>query len=242
MNIVIPMAGRGSRFKDVGIDTPKPLIPVRGVPMYVWAMRSLPLELATRVIFICLQEHLEELALRNDIMTRYADFDPVIVSVDQVTEGQACTVLLAREHINDETPLVIYNADTYCRSRLADGINSRPDADGFMTVFEAEGEKWSFARTDDSGRIIETAEKKRISSLASTGLYHFSKGSDFIRYADEMIAENDRVNNEFYVAPVYNRMLDAQMNLYPDHAEEVWVLGTPEDLAYFEANYKNIEN
>jgi len=209
--------------------------------MYVWAMRSLPLELATRVIFICLQEHLEELALKNDIMERYADFNPTIVSVDQVTEGQACTVLLAREHINDETPLVIYNADTYCRSRLADEIKSRPDADGFMTVFEAEGEKWSFARTNESGRIVETAEKKRISSLASTGLYHFSRGSDFVRYAEEMIDENDRVNNEFYVAPVYNRMLEADMKLYPDRAEEVWVLGTPEDLAYFEANYKNIE-
>jgi len=237
MNIVIPMAGRGSRFLDVGIETPKPLIPVRGDPMYAWAMRSLPLDLATQVVFLCLEEHLENLSLREDILNRYRKLNPKIVSVSEVTEGQACTVLLAREYIDNSEPLLVYNADTYSESDLSEVLKTHPDADGVMTVFEAEGDKWSFAKLNEAGQITETAEKKRISSYASTGLYYFGKGSDFVKYADAMIADNDRVNNEFYVAPIYNRMLSDQRVLYPDHAKAVWVLGTPEDLAHFENNY-----
>lgn len=238
MNVVMPMAGRGSRFAEVGYTVPKPLIDVRGKPMYAWAMDSLPLGLATRVIFICLAEHLEDRALTADIRSRYARFDPVIVSLDHVTEGQACTVLTAREHIDSTEPLVIYNADTYCRTKLEARLRGLSgDVDGILSVFQASGDKWSFARTDETGRVVETAEKRRISEWATTGLYHFARGSDFVRHTEAMIAANERERGEFYVAPVYNRLIAAGMNIQIDIAEEVWVLGTPEDLAHFEAHY-----
>ncbi len=239
MNIVMPMAGRGSRFADVGHRVPKPMIEVKGKPMYAWAMDSLPLALARSVVFICLKEHLEGFGLEEDIRKRYAALNPVILPLTKVTQGQACTVLEAREQIDRDEPLIIYNADTWCRTSMAKTLPTLPKSvAGVLGVFEAPGDKWSFARTDAQGRVVEVAEKKRISNLASTGLYHFTSGAEFVAEADAMITANERVNNEFYVAPVYNRMIAKGRDVRVDVAEEVWVLGTPEDLAHFHANYR----
>ena len=239
MNIILPMAGRGSRFAEIGYAVPKPLIDVKGRPMYSWAMDSLPLHFAKRVVFVCLRAHLTDLSLEQDIKTRYARLNPVIIPLDKVTEGQACTVLEARDYINNDEPLIIYNADTYCLCSSDDVFtNLKNDVDGVISVFKADGDKWSFARMDKSGRVVETAEKRRISEWATTGLYHFTRGRDFVFHAEKMIAENERVNKEFYVAPVYNRLIAAGANIRCDVAREVWVLGTPEDLAHFEEHYQ----
>ncbi len=239
MNIVMPMAGRGSRFAQIGIATPKPLIDVLGRPMYAWAMESLPLNLARRVIFLCLEEHLRDGALESDIRERYGRLHPEIVRLDAVTEGQACTVLMARQWIDNDEPLLIYNADTYCRTQLAERLPALPaEVDGLVGVFEAAGDKWSFARTDAARRVLEMAEKTRISDWASTGLYYFRRGRDFVRHADAMIAANQRVNSEFYVAPVYNRLIAAGGHVAIDVADEVWVLGTPEDLRHLETHFE----
>jgi NDP-sugar pyrophosphorylase family protein len=238
MNIVMPMAGRGSRFAQIGIATPKPLIEVFGRPMYAWAMDSLPLNLARRVIFICLEEHLRQPALESDIRHRYGALDPEIVRLEEVTEGQACTVLKARRWIDNDEPLLIYNADTYCRTLLAERLpRLRPQVDGLLGVFRAPGEKWSFARADSAGRVLETAEKSRISDWASTGLYYFRRGRDFVRHGEAMIDAGERVNGEFYVAPIYNRLIAAGAQIYIDPAQEVWVLGTPEDLRNFQQRF-----
>jgi dTDP-glucose pyrophosphorylase len=231
------MAGRGSRFRDTGVATPKPLIDVRGRPMYAWATESLPLELATRLIFVCLAEHLETYPLAKDIRARYGRFEPIIIPVEGVTEGQACTVLLAKRHIDSDRPLAIFNADTYCRSQLARVLEERgASADGVIGVFQAPGDKWSFARLDARGQVIETREKERISEWATTGLYHFARGADFVAHAEAMIAENDRTRGEFYVAPLYNRLIRAGLRIFPEMSEDVWGLGTPEDLSHFLAN------
>ena len=233
------MAGRGSRFVAAGITTPKPLIDVRGRPMYAWATESLPLELAERLIFICLSEQLESSGLANDIESRYRRWRPEIIALDEVTPGQVCTVLKAESLIDNERALLIYNADTYCRTSLAKRLPSlAADVAGLLGVFRAVGDKWSFARADESGRVWETAEKRRISDWASTGLYYFRHGADFVRHARAMIAANERTNGEFYVAPVYNRLIAAGARIEIDPAEEVWALGTPEDLQYFEANFR----
>jgi dTDP-glucose pyrophosphorylase len=238
VNLVIPMAGRGSRFTEVGHALPKPLIDVRGRPMYAWAVDSLPLAQARRLIFIFLAEHLRDHALADDIHRRYAALDPVIIALDHVTEGQACTVLVAREHIDGAEPLVIFNADTFCKTGLDQRLRALPaEVDGLIGVFEAEGERWSFARADAAGRVLETAEKRRISPWATTGLYHFRRGRDFVQHADAMIAAGERERGEYYVAPVYNRLIRAGGDVRIDVAEEVWVLGTPEDLADFERRY-----
>ena len=148
-------------------------------------------------------------------------------------------MLEARAHIDRDEPLIIYNADTWCRTSLEKTLPTMPKSvAGVLGVFEAPGEKWSFARTDAAGRVVEVAEKKRISNLASTGLYHFTSGAEFVAEADAMIAANERVNNEFYVAPVYNRMIAKGRELRVDVAHEVWVLGTPEDLSHFHESYR----
>ncbi len=238
MNIVIPMAGAGRRFHDAGHRVPKPLIEVRGRPMYSWAVDSLPLNLARRLIFVCLREHLEGRRLEADIEQRYGHLDPVIVPLDQVTAGQAATVLEARSYIDSPEPLLIYNADTFCRSSLDETLSGLPsEVDGVLGVFQAPGERWSFARVDASGRVVETAEKRRISDWASTGLYLFRHGSDFVEHAEAMISQDDRSGGEFYVIPVYNRMIAKGAHLVLDVAREVWVLGTPEELAKFEQGY-----
>jgi NDP-sugar pyrophosphorylase family protein len=242
VNVVIPMAGRGSRFADLGVTVPKPLIPVRGKPMYAWAMDSLPLALASRVVFVCLEEHLRSRDLEADIRSRYAAHDPIIVPLATVTRGQAETVLAARAHLDDDQPLIIYNADTYCRTHLADTLPGKPaGVAGVISVFQAPGDKWSFARCDEFGRVLECAEKRRISDWATTGLYHFSRGGDFVRHAEVMIAADERERGEFYVAPLYNRMIAEGADIRVDVAEEVWVLGTPEDLAVFERDYPSGE-
>jgi dTDP-glucose pyrophosphorylase len=236
VNIVMPMAGRGSRFAQIGVARPKPLIDVRGKPMYAWATDGLPLSLASRLIFICLAEHLADRTLAQDIRARYAQYDPLIIPLAQVTEGQACTVLAAREWIDNDDPLLVFNADTYCRTTLERALRSLPPSvDGVLDVFRAQGDRWSFARIDEQGRVLETAEKRRISDWATTGLYYFRRGADFVRHADRMIAAGDRSNREFYVAPIYNRMIAAGADIRANPVDEVWVLGTPEDLARFEA-------
>lgn len=235
MKIVIPMAGRGKRFADCGFKNPKPLIPVLGKPMYSWAVDGLPLDSSSKLIFICLREHLDGSGLEDDIRERYSEFDPAIISLDKVTEGQACTVMTARDRIDSEDDLLIFNADTYCPTSLKTALaHFGSSVDGVMDVFRGEGEHWSFARTDSSGRVIETAEKRRISEWATTGLYYFRRGRDFVRHTENMIRSEERSNGEFYVAPVYNRMIAAGADIRINPVNEIWVLGTPEELSAFE--------
>jgi dTDP-glucose pyrophosphorylase len=245
--VVIPMAGRGQRFADAGFEAPKPLIDVRGRPMYSWAVDSIPAPLVGRLVFVCLAEHLATYPLADDILERYAAFDPVVIGLDHVTEGQACTVLEANEHLDPDAPLIVYNADTYCVTDLEqtlagidaaggdDDDDAADDVAGVIGVFEAPGDHWSFARLDERGHVVETAEKRRISPWATTGLYHFTRAGDFVDTAHRMIADDDRVNGEFYVAPMYNRLLSDGRTVLVDRAREVWVLGTPAELATFEA-------
>lgn len=234
MIIVVPMAGRGQRFVDAGFDVPKPLIEVHGRPMYTWAVESLPLALATRIVFVCLAEHLERAPLEADIAERYAALSPVVVPLDGVTDGQLCTVLEAADHIDAELPLLVYNADTWCRTGLERSLPALdPGIEGLVGVFEAEGDHWSFARLDDHGDVIETAEKQRISTWATTGLYWFRRGDTFLRHARAMVADDERTRGEFYVAPLYNRMIATGERVRVDVAQEVQVLGTPAELEAF---------
>lgn len=228
------MAGRGKRFADVGFKDPKPLIPVLGKPMYAWAVDGLSLDEHTRLIFVCLREHLAGSSLESDIRLRYARFRPEIIALDGITEGQACSVLAARGHIDSGEELIIYNADTYCPSTIRAALakcDSR--VAGMLDVFKGVGEHWSFARTDNSGRVVETAEKRRISNWATTGLYYFREGREFVEHAEEMIRSNERSNGEFYVAPVYNRMISNGAEIRINPVERIWALGTPEELNAF---------
>jgi dTDP-glucose pyrophosphorylase len=237
LNIVLPIAGRGSRFAVAGYAQPKPLIPVRGVPMIELVAANLRPERPHRMIFVALREHLDRWNI-GAVLERAAP-GCAIVPVDAVTEGAACTVLLAEALIDGGDALMIANTDQYVdvdiERYLAAG--DAPGCDGLIMTFAASDPKWSYVRKDGAGRIVEVVEKQVVSNEATVGIYNFRRGGDFVRAAKSMIARNLRVNGEFYVAPTYNQLIaeGAGIRSFGIEAEGVGMhgLGTPEDLQRF---------
>lgn len=237
LNIVIPMAGRGSRFATAGFTDPKPLIPLHGVPMIQVVIANLAPAVPHRFIFICQREHY--LAYGLDHLLPKWTTHPEIVLLDGVTEGAACTVLAARELIDSEEPLMIANSDQYIAASIDDYLAdmTQRQLDGLIMTMTADDPKWSFASTTPEGLVTKVVEKQVISADATVGIYNFAHGRDFVTAADEMIAADERVNGEFYVAPVYNRMVasNRRIGIYGigTDGHGMHGLGTPADLAQF---------
>lgn len=235
MNFVIPMAGRGKRFSDVGYSKPKPLIEVRGKTLLQWSVDSLPMALCTRLIFVILMEHEREYNISEYIRQWYKDAcDIHFVFVSEVTRGQAETVLKAAHVIIPDKPLLIYNIDTYFRSETLENLLCRDDIDGVLGAFIDDSTRFSYARIGDDGFVSEVAEKMPISKNALTGLYHFSRGYDFLKVADEVIKKNDKTKGEFYVAPMYNKLIAEGKKFILDFCSQHAILGTPHELKLFE--------
>lgn len=233
LNVVIPAAGQGSRFASVGYANPKPFIDVAGLPMIQRVLNNMPGAGASQPTVILRKEHVAALpGAVDDLIARGVR----IVSIDALTEGTACTVLLAREHYDGDQPLLIANSDQLVdvdlNAFVADCFNRR--LDGSILVFRDDDRdpKWSFALTDAGGLVTQVAEKKPISDLATVGIYLFSRGRDFVTAAADMIANNDRVNGEFYTCPVYNYMirLGGRIGVYEIPRTAMHGIGTPEDL------------
>ena len=239
LQIVIPMAGRGSRFAQVGFTDPKPLIPVGGRPMIQWVIDNIRPQRAHVFTFICLAEHL---SLYPSLAPRLREICPGanIVPVNAVTEGAACTVLLARGIIDSEDPLMIANSDQVVEVAIDDYLAAGDDAavDGWIMTFGSDHPKWSYARLRADGTVSEVIEKKVVSNEATVGIYNFKRGSDFVRAADAMIAADFRVNGEFYVAPTYNQLIAEGRRIIVHRIGEEYDamhgLGTPEDLVEFQ--------
>lgn len=235
INIVIPMAGRGSRFANEGYELPKPLIDVAGRPMIDRVIENISPAGPHRFIFLCLQEHLDKYNLENHLKER--EENCVIVPVSQVTEGAACTVLLSEQYIDNDDPLMIANSDQYVDTDMDRYIQSMGENDGLIMTMKADDDKWSFIKYDRDGLVTMVREKEVISDEATVGIYNFAKGSDFVKYAHEMIDRNMRVNNEFYVAPVYNMMIEdgTKIAFYNVGGVDngMYGLGTPDDLDRF---------
>jgi dTDP-glucose pyrophosphorylase len=240
LNIVLPIAGRGSRFAVAGYAQPKPLIPVHGIPMIAAVVRNVRPTCAHRFIFVALAEHLEHAGMREALSQ--AAPGCVIIPVDRVTEGAACTVLLAREFINSDEPLMLANSDQWVDIDIDDYLASqdRQRADGLIMTMKADDPKWSFVGLSGKRMVTRVVEKEVISNEATVGIYNFRRGSDFVRAADGMIAKNLRVNNEFYVAPVYNELIadGARIAIYNVGREGagMYGLGIPSDLESFLAD------
>jgi len=239
LNIVVPMAGRGSRFAQAGFLKPKPLIPLGGIPMIQWVIRNVRPNRRHRFIFVCLKEHL---VANPDVPQTLIRLCPgcEIVGVDQVTEGAACTVLLAREHIDNESPLMIANSDQFVDLPIDRYLVAMddPGVGGLIMTFWADHPKWSYCRMRADGTVAEVVEKKVISREATVGLYNFSHGRDFVWSAEEMIRRNLRTNNEFYVAPTYNILIERGYKVVVRQTGREYAgmygLGTPEDYEFFQ--------
>jgi UDP-N-acetylglucosamine diphosphorylase / glucose-1-phosphate thymidylyltransferase / UDP-N-acetylgalactosamine diphosphorylase / glucosamine-1-phosphate N-acetyltransferase / galactosamine-1-phosphate N-acetyltransferase len=240
INIVIPMAGAGSRFAKAGYEKPKPFIDVDGKPMIVRVLENLAYPDA-RYILIARKEHMEkEVELVNQIEK---EFNAIFIPIDKLTEGTACTVLYARKYINNDEPLLIANSDQIVDMNISDFIDDckAKNLDGSILTFidEFKDPKWSFAKIDENNLVTKVREKVVISEFATVGIYLYSKGKDFVDATIDMIIENERVNGEFYTCPTYNYAIneDAKIGIYNIEFKQMHGIGTPDDLNEYLENY-----
>lgn len=234
-NILIPMAGEGSRFKNAGYTFPKPMIEVNGKPMIQLIVDNLGFD--ANYIYVVRKEHYDNYNLKNflNLITPNCK----IVIVDKLTEGAACTTLLAKEYINSEDPLIIANSDQFIKWNNIDFYYKMIEtkSDGGILTFKSTHPKWSYVKLNENGNVVELKEKDPISNIATVGIYYFKHGLEYVKYAEQMINKNLRVNNEFYVAPIYNEYIEDGKKIKTYDVQEMWGLGIPEDLDYFIKNY-----
>ena len=236
MNVLIPMAGAGSRFQQAGYTFPKPLIDVEGKPMIQVVVDNLNIE--ANYIYVVQKEHREKYNL--DTLLNLITPNCKIVEVDGLTEGAACTTLLAKEYIDNDAPLVMANSDQFVEWDSNEFMYKMIEqkVDGGILTFTATHPKWSFAKVDEYGYVTEVAEKNPISNIATVGVYYWAKGSDYVKYAEQMISKNIRTNNEFYTCPTFNEAIGDGKKIKTFNIEKMWGLGTPEDLKYYLENKK----
>jgi NDP-sugar pyrophosphorylase family protein len=242
INIVIPMAGLGSRFALADYIKPKPFIDVDGLPMIVRVIENLKMD-DVRFILIARKEHLEiENKLVKEIEKNY---NAIFVGIDKLTEGTLCSVLFARKYFNNSNPLLIANSDQLVDVDIKEFISDcvKRNLDGSILTFSDKelNSKWSFARIANDGLVTEVKEKDPISSFATVGIYLFMNGANFYDAAIEMILNNDRTNNEFYTCPVYNYLIgnNDRIGIFNIDPNCMHGLGTPEDLKKYLINIKN---
>ena len=238
LNVLIPMAGAGSRFEQAGYTFPKPLIEVNNKPMIQVVVDNLNID--ANYIYVVQKSHRKKYNL--DTMLNLITPGCKIVEVDNLTEGAACTALLAKDYINNNTPLFFANSDQFVEWDSNEFMYkmNETNADGGIVTFKATHPKWSFAKVNPhTGLVEEVAEKNPISDDATVGYYYWKHGSDFIKYAEQMIGKNIRVNNEFYVCPVFNQAIEDAKEIRTFNVKKMWGLGTPEDLNYYLENHKH---
>jgi len=231
LNVLIPMAGAGSRFQAAGYTFPKPLIEVRGQPMIQTVVENLNCE--SPHTFIVQKSHRNKYNL--DTLLNLISPDCHIIEADGITDGAACTTLLSKDIINNDQPLLIANSDQYVDWDTSEFLYKmqEQDADAGILTFKSTHPKWSFAKVDNNGSVTEVAEKNPISDIATVGIYYWKRGSDYVKYTEQMIEKNIRHNNEFYVCPVFNEAIGDGKVVKTFDIEKMWGLGTPEDLDFF---------
>lgn len=236
LNILIPMAGAGSRFMDAGYTFPKPLVEVEGQPMIQKVVENLNID--ANYIFIVQEEHFLKYNLES-VLNLIAP-GCKIIRTEGVTEGAACTAILAKEFIDTNDPLLIANSDQIVEWNSSEFMYSMQsqNLDGGLAVFNSTHPKWSFAKINDEGLVVEVAEKKPISDIATVGIYFWRKGNDFVSATEQMIAKNLRVNNEFYICPTYNQAISRGQKIGIKFVNKMWGVGTPEDLQTYLAREK----
>jgi dTDP-glucose pyrophosphorylase len=233
MNFVIPMAGAGGRFKKAGYEKPKMLLEAHSKTLLEWSVDSLPLEICTNLVFIGLKEHREKYNLGSFIKEKYNKYNLNFLWLDNITRGQAETVYKAKDLIDLDTDLVVFNIDTFFISDTLKKNLLKNNIDGVLGAFESKEDRFSYAKLDEKGYVKETAEKIVISNYALTGLYHFKYPRDFFNICQKHIENNILYKNEFYIAPMYNELIKQGKKFIIDIAKEHWILGTPNEYKVF---------
>lgn len=229
------MAGKGQRFVDAGYTTPKMFIEVGGKTLLEWSVDSLPLDLCTNLIFIYLKEHNPNNYLVDFINLKYGEFNPHFYELNEVTRGQAETVLKSKELWDLKKELLIFNIDTSFNSNTLKSLLLNKNFDGILGAFldETDSNRYSYAKLNSTGEVLQVVEKEKISKFALTGLYHFKNPLDFITIVENNILEDKRVKGEFYVAPIYDELIKQNKKFKIDVCSKINILGTPEELIVF---------
>jgi dTDP-glucose pyrophosphorylase len=232
-NIVIPMAGLGSRFKIEGYDDIKPMIKIGGKTMIEKAITSLGID--GQFIFIINTKNNQTHDLKTEL-NRLVN-DAIIIEIDYLTDGPASTALLASEFINNETPLLIANCDQIMEWDEKDFmlVLKETDKDGLVVTYDVLTEKNSYVMIDENGDALKFAEKQIISNHSLNGIHFWKKGSNFVWSANKMIEKNIRVNNEFYISQTYNELIEIgkKIGIYQIEVNKHWAVGTPTDLKLY---------
>ena len=237
LNIVIPMAGRGSRFSEAGYKDPKPLIMVHNKPMIQVVIENLTPKCEHRFIFICQNSHIKDYNLTEKLHSYAKNVE--IIGIDGITEGQVCSVLKAKDFINNDDPLMTANSDQWIDFDINEYLHTmaKQDLDGLIMTMKANDPKWSYAKTDKNGFVIETAEKKVISEDATVGIFNFKHGKNLVSSAEQMIKDDIRVNGEFYTCPCYNYLIKQGKKIgifsIGEEYNGMYGLGIPKDLDFF---------
>ncbi len=233
INLLVPMAGRGQRFVDMGFHMPKPLVMVDDKQIIDWAFKSIDLNLYNP-IFVVRKDHISQYQIDEILRQKFGEDVQVVVQTGFVP-GAVASCMVARDLIDNETPLAIYTLDVYFEPSF-DWTNVPNDSDGHIVTFKANNPAYSYALVADDGHVVETAEKEVISENAAAGIYYFRQGHQFVAYAEEMIKYHEPLNGEFYICPLYNQMIKDGHWITTHSVNKMHVMGTPAELEFFQKN------
>jgi len=237
-NLLIPMAGAGKRFSDAGYTIHKSFLPLGKDTMIEAVIKNL-YHPDLHFIFVASSKTIDTAELKQKVAKHLKDFD--FLEVDYLPQGSAMTCLVARDLIDNATPLITADCDAIIEDWNYDYFKNFCDfhnPDGVIGTFFSVNPKNSYVRIDGEGRIIETKEKQVIGNMATNGLRYWKNGKMFVAAVEEMIKNNDMTNGEYYVAPSFNYMLKEGMRVLPYHFNMHFPTGIPEDYE----NYRKWRN
>ena len=202
-------------------------------PIVWWALQSIKSIQYSKLVIVAQKKHQDEFDV-IDILGRLGYLSVEYVFIDGVTDGQLSTVLMASEYIDDDEDLLIISSDTFVQSNIGTDIKeNRKKCAGLISVSNAPGDQWSFARVDKHENVVEVAEKRRISNHASTGMYYFSHGRTFSSAAEDIIKNQRKIKGEYYIMPLYQYLIKMGEIVNLSKAIAMWDLGTPKSVAAF---------
>lgn len=239
LQVVIPLAGKAARFQERGHTFPKPLIEIGNRSMIELVLGNLAPPTPVEYTFICRKEHLSQFYLGD--MLRLLAPGCKVIALENETGGALCSVLLAVDQLRLDEEVLIANGDQFITTGMEPFYAAcrQPETDGCILTFTATHPRWSFARTDETGKVLAVAEKRPISKQATAGLYYFRRGRDLIEASERMILKGLTTSGQFFVCPVYNELILAGKNIRTHHLPDgtMHSLGTPEDLEVFMKYY-----
>lgn len=238
INVLIPMAGAGSRFSQQGFTLPKPLIDVNGAPMIVRVISSLGIKDAKFLFVIAKNEFSDQ---TKDSISSIVQ-NPKFIEIDYVTRGPANSALLFKDLINTDSELLITNCDQIMEWDSDKFLMHARQYDGCIVTYTETTDKNSYAEVDNNGLVVRVKEKEVISNISLNGIHYWKHGTFFVESAERMIAANDTApNGEFYIGPSYNYMTGLRIGIYHIPNTQHHAVGVPADLEKF-IKYENSKN